>query len=184
MQNNTLVLLAHPNLKSSISNKKIIKNISLLKGVEIRSLCNLYPDGQINVKAEQESLIKADLIIFQFPIFWFSTPSILKTWQDQVLSPGFAFGAAQRDFRLKDKDLLLSITTGGNRKKYHVGNPYNYTLDETLRPLQMMANYCKMNYRGYLQSNGTPSTDKQNLDKEIIKHTEKLTAFIKNSQSI
>ncbi|WP_103327103.1 NAD(P)H-dependent oxidoreductase [Bacteroidetes bacterium endosymbiont of Geopemphigus sp.] len=177
---NTLLLLAHPNLESSISNRRIIETISSLKDVEVHSLYNLYADKKIDVAAEQESLVKSDLIIFQFPMFWFSAPPILKTWQDQVLSPGFGFGAAQEDFKLKGKNLLLSITTGGKREKYHVGNSYNYTLDETLRPLQMMVNYCKMTYKGYIQSNGRPFTEKEDLDKEIINHTEKLIAFIKD----
>ena len=33
-----------------------------------------------------------DVVIFQFPLFWYSTPPILKQWQDIVLEYGWAYG--------------------------------------------------------------------------------------------
>lgn len=40
---------------------------------------------------EQTKVQEADLVIFQFPLYWFSTPAILKGWMDRVLCQGFAF---------------------------------------------------------------------------------------------
>uniref|UniRef100_A0A2D4PEX0 Flavodoxin-like fold domain-containing protein n=1 Tax=Micrurus surinamensis TaxID=129470 RepID=A0A2D4PEX0_MICSU len=39
---------------------------------------------------EQKKVNKADLVIFQFPLYWFSMPAILKGWMDRVLVQGFA----------------------------------------------------------------------------------------------
>nr|XP_024425526.2 ribosyldihydronicotinamide dehydrogenase [quinone]-like [Desmodus rotundus] len=64
---------------------------------------------------EQKKVQEADLVIFQFPLYWFSiVPAILKGWMDRVLCQGFAFdlpGFYNSGF-LKDKLALLSITTG------------------------------------------------------------------------
>ncbi|HLN63415.1 MAG TPA: NAD(P)H-dependent oxidoreductase [Symbiobacteriaceae bacterium] len=67
------------------------------------------------VAAEQEKLRWADLVIFQFPLYWFSIPAMLKGWMDRVLAMGFAYGGGkwydQGAFR--GKKALLSFTTGG-----------------------------------------------------------------------
>lgn len=44
------------------------------------------------IQAEVEKLRRADVIVFQFPMYWLSVPAILKGWFDRVLVPGFAFG--------------------------------------------------------------------------------------------
>jgi hypothetical protein len=38
-----------------------------LPDAEIRRLDWLYPDGKFNIAAEQESLLRADVIVWQFP---------------------------------------------------------------------------------------------------------------------
>lgn len=72
------------------------------------------------VAAEQEKLRWADLVIFQFPLWWFSIPAILKGWMDRVLAMGFAYGGAkwydQGVFR--GKKAMLSFTTGGPAHSY------------------------------------------------------------------
>ena len=49
---------------------------------------NLFTD---DIKEEQEKLRWADFIIFQYPVWWFSVPAILKGWFDRVLAAGFAW---------------------------------------------------------------------------------------------
>ena len=79
--------------------------------VEIRrSLTNakVPPD----VAAELEKLRDADLVIFQFPLWWSSVPAILKGWFDRVLSFAFAAdaeGLASRPF-LRGKKAMLVTT--------------------------------------------------------------------------
>uniref|UniRef100_A0A7J7ZZN8 Ribosyldihydronicotinamide dehydrogenase [quinone] n=2 Tax=Myotis myotis TaxID=51298 RepID=A0A7J7ZZN8_MYOMY len=69
---------------------------------------------------EQKKVQEADLVIFQFPLYWFSVPAILKGWMDRVLCQGFAFdlpGFYDSGF-LKGKLALLSITTGSTAEMY------------------------------------------------------------------
>ncbi len=63
-----------------------------------------------SISQEQEKLASSDLLIFQFPLWWWSFPSILKGWIDRVLSSGFAYG---NNATLKPKKIMYSITTGG-----------------------------------------------------------------------
>ncbi|MBK5001843.1 NAD(P)H-dependent oxidoreductase [Pseudomonas sp. S31] len=67
-----------------------------------------------DVRAEQEKVQWADLVILQFPVWWFSMPAILKGWVDRVLSRGFAYSSGHKydTGHLKGKRAMLSVTTG------------------------------------------------------------------------
>lgn len=66
------------------------------------------------IRVEQEKVSRADLIIFQFPIWWFSMPAILKGWVDRVFARGFAYSAGRKygSGHFKGKRAMLSLTTG------------------------------------------------------------------------
>lgn len=73
-----------------------------------------------DIVEEQKKVQEADLVIFQFPLYWSSVPAILKGWMDRVLCQGFAFdfpGFYDSGF-LKGKLALLSITTGSTAEMY------------------------------------------------------------------
>ncbi|NLP52503.1 NAD(P)H-dependent oxidoreductase [Bacillus sp. RO1] len=66
-----------------------------------------------DILLEQEKLEWADLIIFQYPIWWTETPAILKGWFDRVFAFGFAYGPGAYDKgNLSGKKALLSVTHG------------------------------------------------------------------------
>ncbi|POI23071.1 hypothetical protein CIB84_013181, partial [Bambusicola thoracicus] len=69
---------------------------------------------------EQEKVQEADLLIFQFPLYWFSMPAIMKGWMDRVLVQGFAhdFPNCYDSGLLKNKLALFSFTTGGSEEMY------------------------------------------------------------------
>ena len=64
------IFLFHPDLKMSSVNQALIKSIT----TEVKNIYELYPDENINIKAEQDALVKSDRIIFQFPMYWYSVP--------------------------------------------------------------------------------------------------------------
>jgi NAD(P)H dehydrogenase (quinone) len=81
----------------------------------------LTPD----VVAEQEKLRWADAVIFQFPLWWFSMPAIMKGWVDRVYSRGFAYGLGETGISirygeggLKGRRSMISITVGGKDAHY------------------------------------------------------------------
>lgn len=78
-----------------------------------------YPQHKLapDILAEQEKVLWADLIIFQYPTWWFSFPAIMKGWLDRVLATGFAYGPGDPPMRydnggLKGRKAMLCTTTG------------------------------------------------------------------------
>lgn len=76
-----------------------------------------FAEGRLaeDIAAEQAKLAWCDLVILQFPLWWFSVPAVLKGWFDRVLTPGFAYGGG-RLFEagpLRGRKALVSVTTGG-----------------------------------------------------------------------
>lgn len=106
-----LIIYAHPYPQHSHANKRMLEQARTLENVEIRSLYQLYPDFNIDVAAEQEALSRADLIVWQHPMQWYSTPPLLKLWIDKVFSHGWAYG--HNGNALQGKSLMWAVTTGG-----------------------------------------------------------------------
>lgn len=134
------MILAHPRLEDSIGNK-IISSKLADNNTEIRHLDKLYPDFKIDIKAEQEALLLADTIIFQYPLFWYSMPAIMKEWIDKVIQYGFAFG--KDSYNLENKKLIVSFTIGSPIKDYP-----QEVIQKIAFPFQGLANYCKLEYAG------------------------------------
>ncbi|OOH91186.1 NAD(P)H dehydrogenase [Pasteurellaceae bacterium 15-036681] len=115
---NVLIVSGHPNLAQSNANSIIIEQIKTnLGNVGVRDLGALYPTHQIDVATEQAELVKADVIVFQFPMFWYSVPAVLKSYFDDVLTYGFAYGSTGD--KLHCKKVIFSFTVGGVEESYN-----------------------------------------------------------------
>jgi NAD(P)H dehydrogenase (quinone) len=79
-------------------------------------------DGTLapDIVAEQQKLVWADLVILQFPIWWFGMPAILKGWADRVFARGFAYIAGRKydTGMFRGKTALVSVTTGTSADTY------------------------------------------------------------------
>lgn len=139
-----LVLFAHPSLDRSEVNSQLLRATREIEGVTVVDLYAEYPRYQIDIDREQERLLRHDLIVFMFPLYWYSTPSLLKEWQDLVLEYGFAYGSDGT--ALQGKTLLCTITAGGPEKAYCEDGYNHYTLRELLHPIEQTAVLCSMHY--------------------------------------
>lgn len=137
-----LVLFAHPAFHKSRINKILVDGISHIEGVTFHDLYEHYPEFDIDIQKEQDLLSKHDCVIFQHPFFWYSTPAILKEWQDLVLEHGWAFGSEGNE--LKGKLFFCALTTGGPQQAYQTGSFHNHTINQLLSPLRQTATLCKM----------------------------------------
>ncbi|NDZ17655.1 NAD(P)H dehydrogenase [Variovorax sp. WS11] len=92
----------------------------------------LAPD----IQAELDKLVAADLVIFSFPIFWFSTPAILKGWIDRVLVSGRCYGGMRFYDRggLAGKKALVALTLGGQSHMFEPDGVHG-PLEEMLKHL-------------------------------------------------
>ena len=68
----TLVIVSHPEIEASNSQQFLKEAVANQEGVSYHHLESVYPDGQIDIKAEQNLLKDFDRIIFQFPFYWLS----------------------------------------------------------------------------------------------------------------
>lgn len=142
-QNKILILFAHPMIHRSNVNKALIGAVSDLDNVTIHDLYAAYPDFDIDVKREQALLYEHDIIIFQYPFYWYSTPAILKIWQDLVLQYGFAYGDDAT--ALAEKHFMNVTTVGAGEDTYTSDGSNRYTVKEFLRPIQQTARFTGMN---------------------------------------
>ncbi len=140
----TLVLFAHPAPERSEVNVHLARAAQAEPGVTFVDLYAQYPDFAIDISAEQERLRAHEAVIFLHPLYWYSTPAILKEWQDLVLEHGFAYGSGGT--ALQGKILLNAITAGGGEAAYGADGYNHFTLRELLRPLEQTAALCGMTY--------------------------------------
>ena len=140
----TLVILAHPNIEASRVNRRLIEEVRKHSEITVHELYSSYPDWVIDVPREQVLLESHDRIVFQFPLYWYSTPPLMKKWQDDVLTYGWAYGSQGK--KLQGKELLIATSIGGRQEVYQAGGSNHFTMSEILRPLHATANMCKMTY--------------------------------------
>lgn len=89
-----------------------------------------------DIKDEVEKLKWADMIIFQFPVWWTTPPAIMIGWIDRVFLPGVVHNIAEGKMYdtglLKGKKAMLSFTTGATRDVYSAQGPHG-DLDEIFK---------------------------------------------------
>lgn len=98
-----------------------------------------------DIEAEQAKLLWADAVIFQFPMWWFSMPAILKGWFERVYAYGLAYGVGQHEGtrwgdrygegKFMGRRAMLSITVGG-RLPHYTERGVNGAMEDLLFPIQ------------------------------------------------
>jgi putative NADPH-quinone reductase len=158
----TLVVLVHPNLKESRINATWKAALAAHPGrITVHDLHAAAPGGKIDVAAEQALVRAHTRVIFQFPLYWFSSPPLLKQWFDEVLGLGFAYGPGGDAF--EGKDFGVAVSTGSAASAFRAGGQDGFTLDEILRPFQATAGFLRARYLPYhaFHGAGEPFTDEE-----------------------
>ena len=90
-----------------------------------------------DIEAEMRKIEACDLMILQFPLWWFGMPAILKGWVDRIFAMGrmYGNGGYYENGRFRGKKAMLSVTTGGPEEAYRKGG-FNGDIDGILRPIQ------------------------------------------------
>ena len=160
-KNKIVILIFHPMLHKSRVNRVLIKAVNELEGVSCRYMYDLYPDFQIDIQAEQEVLLQHDIIIWQHPFYWYSSPALLKEWLDLVLEHGFAFGKEGR--ALEGKSVMSAISAGARREIYGTQEKVKFSVRSLLEPFEQTANLCRMRYLPPFVSHGTYLLNEQQI---------------------
>ena len=164
--NRILILYAHPSPHRSEVNQPLFDACQNQEGVTCVDLYGEYPTFNIDICREQRRLIDHDVVIFMYPLYWYSTPSLLKEWQDLVLEYDFAYGHEGK--ALQDKLFFCTITAGGAEKSYSHSSYNHFTIRELLQPLEQMANITRMHYLPpYTLFGARTAVEEQRLDEHI-----------------
>ncbi|MBK9389025.1 MAG: NAD(P)H-dependent oxidoreductase [Bacteroidetes bacterium] len=142
MKNKILILFSHPRLERSLNQSQLISSIPNIPEITFHDLYEKYPDFDIDVEYEHELLLRHQIIIWQHPFYWYSSPPLLKQWIDLVLSFGWAYGPG--GFALQNKMVFNAITTGGQRSAYSNDGHNRFTINQLLAPFEQTAFLCKM----------------------------------------
>ncbi|MDX1605640.1 MAG: NAD(P)H-dependent oxidoreductase [Candidatus Competibacterales bacterium] len=89
------------------------------------------------IEQELQKLEDCDLMIWQFPLWWFGLPAVLKGWVDRVFAMGRTYGGGRQygNGVFRGRRALLSLTTGGPQPVY-APEGFNGDIQGILRPIQ------------------------------------------------
>jgi glutathione-regulated potassium-efflux system ancillary protein KefG len=161
----TQILLFHPNIERSTANAALARAAAGLRHVEIADMAALYPAGidmERDSEREAARLLRADRIVLQFPMQWYSTPALMKQWQDIVLTRmAYIYGDTE-GAGLAGKPLMVAATMGAEESTYRPEGRNRFTVAELLAPLQASANRFAMDWRDpflVFDADGLPADD-------------------------
>ena len=169
----TEVLVFHPNLAGSRVNAALARAARTAHDVRVRDMYILYPESHVDVATEHEVLAAADRIVLQFPMYWYSSPALLKQYLDDVLTYGWAYGS--NGTALRGKDLLIAVSPGADAGKYTHEAEVGFTVDELLRPFHATSNLIHTNYLAPFITAGAMSISTQALATQCERYIHALT---------
>ncbi|UQS81636.1 NAD(P)H-dependent oxidoreductase [Bombilactobacillus folatiphilus] len=132
----TLVIVAHPQLNNS-STQQFLKQGALLAQANWHELSLPMTASP---EYERQLLRQAQRIIFQFPLYWYSEPAVLKQWEERYLSTQFV------ESELGKKELGLVVSTGLPRTAFRSGAKAHFGLDQLLVSFQGLARQAQMTW--------------------------------------
>jgi glutathione-regulated potassium-efflux system ancillary protein KefG len=170
-----LVLFAHPALEKSRVHRRLVAVVPQLPGLTFHDLYEKYPQFDIDVEREQALLVDHDVIVMQHPFFWYSTPAMLKQWQDLVLTHGWAYGSQGKALAGKK---VFNLTTAGGRELGYAREGYNrFTVREFLAPIEQTMRLCNMQYLPPYVIFGTHWMDDAAIDEAARRYRDLLIAL-------
>lgn len=173
-----LILFAHPLQERSEINLPLAKVAAQIEGVTLVDLYAEYPDFAIDIDKEQARLLSHDALIFLHPLYWYSTPAILKEWQDLVLEHGFAYGS--KGTALHGKLFFSALSAGGLEAAYRAEGYNHFTIRELLNPLEQMANLSGMVYLPPFALFGARTAVEENRVKHHVEDWQRLLIALRD----
>lgn len=175
MARRILLLFAHPSFRRSRINRTLVEAAEAIEGVTLHDLYETYPDFAIDVDREQALLLDHDALVVQHPFYWYSSPSIIKEWQDLVLEHGWAYG--RHGDRLEGKLWMQAITTGGPEHAYGAEGLNQRSIEEFLRPFEATASLCRMIWQRPFVSHAAHVAGQAEIDAAATAYRARLLAL-------
>lgn len=171
-----LILFAHPRLGRSRVHRRFIREVPSHPDITFHDLYEEYPRLDIDVEREQKLLVEHDVIAFQHPFYWYSTPPILKQWQDLVLEHGWAYGSTGD--ALEGKTFLSIVSAGGSEAAYCAEGYNHFSVRHLLAPVEQTAILCRMHYLPPFFVFGTHEMTETDIDRHAGRYRTLLEALV------
>ena len=170
-----LVLVAHPAIHRSRVNRALADALLDLDGVTLHDLYDAYPDMDIDVSREKALVEAHDALVWQHPFYWYSTPALLKEWQDLVLEFGWAYGTG--GVALRGKPFLQALSTGGPDAAYAEDNAERFSLRQLLAPIEATARLCGLDRRPTFAVHGAHVLSEAAIEAEARRYRATIVAL-------
>ena len=170
-----LVLFAHPALEKSRLHRRMLAHVPARPELTLHDLYEEYPAFDVDVPREQALLAAHDVVVAQFPFYWYSTPALLKQWEDLVLEHGWAYGASGR--ALEGKRMLCVVTAGARAAAYARDGYNRLGIREFLAPVEATARLCRMRFLEPWIVHGTHRLDLPEIEAWARRYGELLDAL-------
>jgi glutathione-regulated potassium-efflux system ancillary protein KefG len=135
-----LIIAAHPAYHRSRANRALRFAAEGSPNVTVHDLYEAYPDFLIDIDAEKARIEAHRHIVLLHPFYWYSSPAMIKEWQDLVLEYGWAYG--EGGTALTGKTWTQAVTAGGPEDSYMPKGRNRFTMEELLRPFEATAHLC------------------------------------------
>jgi len=170
-----LIQFAHPAFNRSRIHKALLKTTKNLEGITFNDLYEQYPDLYIDVKREQELLLRHDILVLQHPFYWYSGPAIIKQWLDLVLEYNWAYGP--EGFALRGKKMISAISCGSAQHAYTTEGHHHFPVNQFLLPYRQTAALCRMDYMPPFVIYGTHRMHTESIEEEALIYADILSGL-------
>lgn len=179
----TLILFGHNDLNKSMVSNNWLKHLKSknLGDTTILAISELVKDGNFDTAAQREIIRQHDKILIIFPLYWYSHPSLLQKYLEQVLT-----GSDNAEFvnelrQAESKQLMIAVTAAAEQKNFAMGAAANFPLDVYLSNWMGLAKYCNMKFLPTFASFNVYAQSQAQLTEECEKmYTQFLTAKARN----
>ncbi len=110
--------------------------------VDMQAVCPEGIDLRRDSAREAARILDARRIVLQFPVQWYSTPPLLKAWQDAVLTRMFYLYYEAEGRHLEGTPLMIAATAGNVPEAYRPGGANMFSMETLFAPLRATANRC------------------------------------------
>ncbi len=131
-----LLLSCHPDIEKSLGNKTLLSAVKDLEGITVM---DIYKE-EFTVETYRKAFDEADILLFQFPLYWGSAPSMLKKWSDEI------FIKLIDNMAGKGKKIMVAVTCGAAKSEFSPTGYNLYPIETLVAPYHLQANFSGMGW--------------------------------------
>lgn len=131
-----LLLSCHPDIQNSFGNKTLLNAVKDIEGVTVM---DIYKE-EFTVETYRKAFDEADILLFQFPLYWGSAPSMLKKWSDEI------FIKLIDNMAGVGKKIMVALTAGAAKSEFSPTGYNLYPIETLVSPYHLQANFSGMGW--------------------------------------